>query len=710
MSTITTETKKDLQQIALVGVPNVGKSTVFNHLTGLNQKVGNYPGVTVDKKIGYIKVSPDKKVKVIDLPGTYSIFPRSEDEQVVYRVLNGFEKEGVPDAVLAVADSVNLERSLFFISQIMDLGIPVALVLNMDDLAKVNGIEINTYQLYKQLGVPVVTSSARNKKGIDAITDTVRQNLFEKAPTFLDSSEIVPQKLIDEVKALLGYDLDYKAVLALKFADEPNLLPKDKSHLLKELVQENDIDIHKIQMLESKLRYQKIQDVLEKCVARKDVKKIQITKKLDQIFLHRVWGYALFVALLFLIFQAIFSWASVPMDLIDLFFVEAGSKIRTLLPAGALTDLIAEGLIPGIGGIAIFVPQIALLFGFLALLEDSGYMSRAVFLTDRLMRPFGLNGKSVVPLISGMACAIPAIMATRNIGNRKDRLITILVAPLMSCSARLPIYIILIGIVVPDQSFWIFSLQGIALMGLYLLGIAAALFSAVIMKLFIRIKNNGYLVVELPSYRMPRWKDVLITMWEKSKTFVLEAGKIILAISVILWVLASYGPAEQMQQAEASVTVPENPTEEAMKQYQDEVASKKLEASYAGILGKSIEPVIRPLGYDWKIGIALITSFAAREVFVSTIATLYSIGEDQEDAATIQTRLKKEINSTTGKPVFNRATGFSLLIFYAFAMQCMSTIAVVYRETKGWKWPLIQTLYMTVLAYVSALIVYQVLS
>lgn len=710
MSTIATETKKDLQQIALVGVPNVGKSTVFNHLTGLNQKVGNYPGVTVDKKIGFVKVSSDKKIKVIDLPGTYSIFPRSEDEQVVYRVMNGFEKEGVPDAVLAVADSVNLERSLFFITQIMDLGIPVALVLNMDDLAKANGIEINTYKLYKQLGVPVVTSSARNKKGIDAIADTVRQNQFEKAPTFLESNEIIPQKLINEVKALLGYNLDYQALLALKFADEPNLLPKDKSQLLKELARGNEIDIQKIQMLESKLRYQKIQDILEKCVTRKDVKKIQITKKLDRIFLHRIWGYVLFTVLLFLIFQAIFSWASVPMDLIDLFFVEAGSKIRTLLPAGALTDLIAEGLIPGLGGIAIFVPQIALLFGFLALLEDSGYMSRAVFLTDRLMRPFGLNGKSVVPLISGMACAIPAIMATRNIGNRKDRLITILVAPLMSCSARLPIYIILIGIVVPDQHLWIFSLQGMALMGLYLLGIVAALFSAILMKLFIRIKDNGYLVVELPSYRMPRWKDVLITMWEKSKTFVLEAGKIILSISVILWVLASYGPAEKMQQAEASVAVPENPTEEAMIQYQDQVASKKLEASYAGILGKTIEPVIKPLGYDWKIGIALITSFAAREVFVSTIATLYSIGEEQEDSATIQSRLKKEINSTTGEPVFNRATGFSLLIFYAFAMQCMSTVAVVYRETKGWKWPLIQTVYMTVLAYVSALIVYQVLS
>ncbi|GAA5030475.1 ferrous iron transport protein B [Marivirga lumbricoides] len=704
-----TETKKDLQQIALVGVPNVGKSTVFNHLTGLNQKVGNYPGVTVDKKIGYFKVSSDKKIKILDLPGTYSIFPRSEDEQVVFRVLNGFEKEGLPDAVLAVADTVNLERSLFFITQIMDLGIPVALVLNMEDLAEAHGIEVNTYQLYKQLGIPVVTSSARNKKGINAIEDTIRQNQFEKAPTFLQSGEIIPEKLIGDVKSLLGYELDYQALLAIKFVDEPNLLPQDKADVLKELVLENGIDIQNIQIQESNLRYKKIQSILDKCITRKDVRKIEITRKLDQVFLHRVWGYALFATLLFLIFQAIFSWASIPMDLIDLFFVEAGSKIRELLPAGALTDLVAEGLIPGIGGVAIFIPQIALLFGFLALLEDSGYMSRAVFLTDRIMRPFGLNGKSVVPLISGMACAIPAIMATRNIGNRKDRLITILVAPFMSCSARLPIYIILIGLVVPDQRFWIFNLQGLALMCMYLLGIAAALFSAVLMKLFIKIKDNGYLVVELPSYRMPRLKDVGLTMFEKSKTFVLEAGKVILAISVVLWVLASYGPADKMEQAEASVVLPENPTEEAMSDYENKVASKKLEASYAGILGKTIEPVIKPLGYDWKIGIALITSFAAREVFVSTIATLYSIG-DEEESATIQDRLKKEVNSTTGQPVFNRATGFSLLIFYAFAMQCMSTIAVVYRETKGWKWPLVQTVYMTVLAYVSALVVYQLLS
>lgn len=707
---IATKARKDLQLVALAGIPNVGKSTIFNQLTGMNQKVGNYPGVTVDKKVGYTKVSDHSSIKVIDLPGTYSIYPRSEDELVVYRVLSGLEKDTQPDAVLAIADMANLERSLFFISQIMDLGIPVALVLNMEDMAHEQGIAINTFKLYQQLGIPVITSSARNNKGFEAIYEALRQNTFEKAPPFIQSNEVISAELIDEIKEFFGFELDYQALEAIKFIDEANILPADKAAALKEAVTRHGLDIQKAQEQETKLRYQKIQAVLSTSLSKKEGTKPSVTRKLDKFFLHPVGGYLLFFGLLFLVFQAIFSWASVPMDMIDMLFAELANWLQSILPEGALTSLLTDGIIPGLGGIAIFIPQIALLFGFLSILEDSGYMSRAVFLTDRLMRPFGLNGKSVVPLISGMACAIPAIMATRNIGNRKDRLITILVAPLMSCSARLPIYVILIGLVVPEQKVWIFNMQGIALLGMYLLGIVAALVSALLMKLFIRVKDNGYLVVELPSYRMPRWKDVLMTMYEKSKTFVLEAGKIILAISVVLWVLASYGPGDSMQEAEASVPEPEVKTEEAMNRYENIVASRQLEASYAGRLGKAIESVIEPLGYDWKIGIALITSFAAREVFVSTIATLYTIGEDQENYTTIQNRLRSEVHPDTGQAVFTPAVGFSLLVFYAFAMQCMSTLAVVYRETKGWKWPVIMTVYMTALAYVSALLVYQWLS
>lgn len=704
------QVQNDLKLVALAGVPNVGKSTIFNQLTGLSQKVGNYPGVTVDKKVGYTRLSAESRLKIIDLPGTYSLFPRSEDEQVVYRVISGMETGTVPDAVLAIADMVNLERSLFFITQIMDLGIPVALVINMEDVAREKGIEVNTYQLYQQLGVPVITTSARNKKGTDTILEALRQNSFSIAPPFIRTDELIPLEMIEEIKSLFGYNLDYQALIALKFVNEPHILAPEKVQALKEVIEKYQLDIHKAQVQETKNRYQQIQLLLDSCVSRREVKDKAVTKKIDQLVLHRIGGYGLFFGILFLIFQAIFSWASWPMDMIDLLFAEAGTWLQASLPAGALTDLLVEGILPGIGGIAIFIPQIALLFGFLAILEDSGYMSRAVFLTDKLMRPFGLNGKSVVPLISGMACAIPAIMATRTIGNRKDRLITILVAPLMACSARLPIYIILIGLVVPNQQLWVFNLQGLALLGMYLLGIVAALLSAALMKLFINVRDKGYLIVELPSYRMPRWKDVGLTMWEKSKTFVLEAGKVILTISIILWVLASYGPGNSMEVAAASVPPPKEPTEEAIRAYESAVESKKLEASYAGRVGKAIEPAIEPLGYDWKIGIALVTSFAAREVFVSTIATLYTMSDEEENYSTIQQRLKQEVSPNTGEAVFTKPVGFSLLVFYAFAMQCMSTLAVVYRETKGWKWPLIQTIYLTALAYFSALLVYQTLS
>ncbi|WP_017733310.1 ferrous iron transport protein B [Nafulsella turpanensis] len=708
MSTVT-QIKPQLQLVALAGIPNVGKSTIFNHLTDLNQKIGNYPGVTVDKKTGTVRLGSDQKLSVVDLPGTYSLFPRSEDERVVYQVLCGQEKNTQPDAVLAIADMGNMERSLFFVSQLIDLGIPLTLVLNMEDAAVQKGISVNTYKLYQELGVPVIVASARNRQGLEAVKEAMKENTFTVAPPFLDTDDLVSAELIQEIKELFGYSHDYQALHVLKFADEPELLGKDQSLLLQALIEKHSLDVARMQAQETTLRYDKIQDIIKQVVSRKSVKPKSVTKKLDKVLLHPVGGYLLFLGILLLIFQAIFSWASVPMDLIDLLFVNTASWLQEVLPAGALTSLLTEGIIPGIGGIVIFVPQIALLFGFLAILEDTGYMSRAVFLTDKLMRPFGLNGKSVVPLISGMACAIPAIMAARNIGNTKDRLITIMVVPLMSCSARLPVYVILIGVVVPDAYYGIFHLQAVALMGMYLLGIVAALLSALLMKGFIRVKNKGYLVVELPLYQVPRWRNVGLTMLEKSKTFVMEAGKIILAISVVLWVMASYGPGDNIAEAVASVPVPEVQTEAAMEEYRNVVLSKELEASYAGIIGKAIEPIIEPLGYDWKIGIALVTSFAAREVFVSTIATLYSIGENPEEQMTIQERLKAEIRPD-GQAMYTTAVGWSLLVFYAFAMQCMSTIAVVHRETKGWKWPLIQTAYLTGLAYISAFIVYQTLS
>jgi ferrous iron transport protein B len=399
------------------------------------------------------------------------------------------------------------------------------------------------------------------------------------------------------------------------------------------------------------------------------------------------------------------------MDLIDGFFAELSGSVNDYLPSGPLANLISEGLIPGIGGVVIFIPQIAMLFGFLAILEDTGYMSRVVFLMDRWMRPYGLHGKSVVPLISGVACAIPAVMAARNIGNWKEKIITIMVTPLMSCSARLPVYVILIGLVVPDKTIGVINLQALTLLGLYFLGILGVLGTAFLLKNILKTTEKSFLMVELPSYRAPRWLDVLLTMYSKSKTFVLEAGKIILAISVVLWVLASYGPSNRMDEirteGEIKLATATNPMQ--VDEIEAETSSLLLENSFMGIMGRGIEPVIRPLGYDWKIGIALIASFAAREVFVSTIATIYSIGGDPEDDLTIRQKLNQQIRPN-GEKVYNTATAFSLMVFYAFAMQCMSTIAVVYRETKGWKWPLIQTAYMTGLAYLSAFLVYQILS
>lgn len=698
-------------KVAFIGNPNVGKTTLFNQVTGLRQKVGNYPGITVDKKIGHFRSTEmASPVTIIDLPGTYSLYPRSEDELIVHRVLNGLSKEDKPDAVLAVADATNLERGLFLVTQIMDLGLPVALVLNMKDIAEKKGITINTFKLYKSLGIPVIQTNARANEGMDALHQALRENSFLKASFFPADKTLIPESLAKAICERFNLTHSYQAYQLVRFAEHDSILNKADKGFIQEQVAEARYDVHAAQQMENELRHKLINQLLENCIERQDIVGKNITAAIDKVFLHPIGGYFIFLGILFLIFQAIFAWAEWPMALIDGLFAGLSDGVRTILPPGALTSLLADGLIPGIGGVVIFIPQIALLFGFLAILEDSGYMSRAVFLTDRLMRPFGLNGKSIVPLISGMACAIPAIMAARNIGNYKDRLITILVTPLMSCSARLPVYVILIGLVIPNESFGPFNYQGLALMAMYLLGALAALISAYVIKFLIKAKNKGYMVIELPIYRLPGIKDVLLTMYLKAKTFVLETTKIIVSISVVLWVLASYGPPEKMEAAENSVPVPASTTQEAQAIYQTQVASARLQASFAGQLGHFIEPVIAPLGYDWKIGIALITSFAAREVFVSTISTLYSIGDDTEDTLTIRERLAQQRDPETGEKVFRPAVGLSLLMFYAFAMQCMSTLAIVKRETKTWKWPLIQFIYMTGLAYISAFFVYQIFS
>ncbi|TDQ19343.1 ferrous iron transport protein B [Algoriphagus boseongensis] len=697
-------------RVAIIGNPNVGKSTIFNYLTGLNQKIGNYPGVTVDKKTGLINLKGEN-FEILDLPGTYSLFPNSEDEIIAHRVLNHTKIEARPDYVLMVIDSSQLSRGLFLATQLIDLGVNLAIILNMSDLAEKRKIEIKSYELFKALGVPILSTDARNQKGLDQVKSLISEKNFSKGSQTVDIKQVIPVEILEKVKAKFELENAYQAYQMIRFGAKDVAMPEEDRLWLGQLFQTMNFSLEEAQLEETKLRYKKITDIVTQAVTKKEAAKPK--SSIDSVVLHPFWGYLIFAGILLVIFQTIFTWASYPMDLIDGLFAELTGYINDLLPAGPLTSLISEGVIPGIGGVVIFIPQIALLFGFLAILEDTGYMSRVVFLMDRWMRPFGLHGKSIVPLVSGIACAIPGVMAARNISNWKEKMITIMVTPLMSCSARLPVYIILIGLTVPDELiFGFINMQALALLGLYLLGVLGVLFTSLVMKFILKTKENSFLMTELPPYRLPRWGDVGITMFEKAKTFVFEAGKVILAISIILWVLATYGPPSRMEevrlQGEARL---ENVTDESeIAAIEAETSSLLLENSFIGIMGRAIEPVIKPLGYDWKIGIALITSFAAREVFISTIATIYSIGGDVEDELTIREKLSQQINSNTGKPTFDVPTSFSLMVFYVFAMQCMSTLAVVKRETKSWKWPLIQTAYMSILAYVMAFITFQIFS
>lgn len=692
-------------KIALVGNPNSGKSSLFNLLTGLNQKIGNFPGVTVDKKTGSCELMPGRKANIIDLPGTYSIYPNSKDEQIVFDILVNDHHPLHPDVVVVIADASNFKRNLLLFTQIHDLGLPVVLVLNMIDLAEKSGLHIDQETLSRELGVPVVPMRARTGAGLAELKKVLAEPVPVADKPLFPVTEYCPEA-VARVREHFSISSDYRAYqLFQQFRINQSMKEEDKQWL-EQLSTEVNFQSHELRRTETLKRYEQINELVRKSVRESnELLPKRWTERLDRILTHKIWGYLIFFLILLLIFQAIFAWATVPMDFIDHLFSELSVVLQERLPEGALTDLLTEGIIPGIGGIVIFIPQIAILFGFIALLEESGYMSRVVFLMDKIMRRFGLNGKSVVPLISGVACAIPAIMATRTIDNWKERLITIFVTPLMSCSARLPVYTILIALIIPANPL----IQGLALMGMYLLGVIAVILSSMLMKAVLKTRDRSFLVMELPTYKMPRWKNVGMTMVEKSRAFVFEAGKIILAISIVLWVLASYGPADRLENAEE--TIRDRYQEASMDdtEFQRRVEAYKLENSYAGIFGKTIEPVISPLGYDWKIGIALITSFAAREVFVGTMATIYSIG-DVDDESTIKSRMKREVNPETNEPRYNLATGLSLLIFYAFAMQCMSTLAVVYRETGGWKWPVLQTIYMTGLAYVCALVVYQSLS
>lgn len=703
-------TLKANPKVALLGNPNSGKSSLFNHLTGLNQKVGNFPGVTVDKKSGKCRINDFINADIIDLPGIYSLYPKSYDEQIVFDFLNSPCDPFFPDILVVIADASNLKRNLLLFSQVKDLGFPVVLALNMMDMAERKGIVLDTEELKKQLKVPVVLINARTGKGLKELKEAIANPPLHKNGSFTVATDFGGD-LLEQIKKEFPVRTDYHALqLAHQFRTMGSI-PASGKEKLEALTLAYKFKSNEQQNVETIKRYELLDERLKPVIKPSStIASEDVTEKIDNIITHKIWGYLIFFLLLFLIFQAIFSWASLPMDIIDESVASFGQFVKTSLPDGPLNGLITDGIIAGLGGILIFIPQIAILFAFISILEESGYMSRVMFMMDKVMKKFGMNGKSVVPLISGVACAVPAIMATRNIDNWKDRLVTIFVTPLMSCSARIPVFTVLIALVVPETTYFgLVNLQGLVLMGLYLLGFAAAMGSAFVLSRILKTKEKSYFILEFPEYRLPRWKNVGYTIIEKVKAFVFEAGKIILAISIVLWVLSSYGPGEKMEKAKNEAIIEGKAKGLDDKETETLIASKELENSFAGIFGKTIEPVIKPLGFDWKIGIALITSFAAREVFVGTMATIYSVADDGE-GKTVKEKMRQEINPATGSSMYTPALGFSLLVFYLFAMQCMSTIAIVYRETKGWKWPLIQFAYMTVLAYTASLFVYQIFS
>ena len=699
--------KKELK-VALIGNPNTGKSSIFNALTGLRQKVGNYPGITVEKKTGVRQLSEELSAKLIDLPGAYSLNTTSLDESVAVEILLNKRDADYPDVVVVIAEVENLKRNLLLFTQIKDLGIKTILAINMSDRMGALGVALDVSALEKALDTRIALISTRKNCGIDALKQLLIKHESLSENPVLDINKVdlayfeglkktYPKISLYKLWLAITQDVNFMPIERQSIADQSGFSTKSKEEL------------KRMQHRETVLRYQYINEALKQGYEKDFSKADGFQGHLDRLFTHKVWGYLIFFVILFSIFQVIFDFSSYPMDAIDGFFGQLSEWVKVTLPPGVLTDLVAEGIISGIGGVVIFIPQIAFLFFFISLLEESGYMSRVVFLMDRLMRPFGLSGKSVVPLMSGMACAIPAVMATRTIENWKERLVTILVVPFTTCSARLPVYLIIIALVIPEGRFFGLGYQALVLTGLYFLGFLASLLAAALLSRNLKIDRKNFFMVEMPTFKTPQLKNVGFTVFEKTKSFVVGAGQVILALSIVIWFLGSNGYSNEFKNAEQLVTESLQADQPTVSELDLEraISSFKLEHSYIGQLGKFIEPAVRPLGYDWKIGIALLTSFAAREVFVGTLATIYSVQDAEE--STIAGRMALE-RDALGKPVFNLATGASILIFYALAMQCMSTLAVVKKETNSWKWPMIQLIFMTVLAYTASLLTYQLLA
>jgi len=720
-----------VRNVVLTGNPNCGKTTVFNALTGLRAKVGNYAGVTVERKEGRLQGSSrENPITVLDLPGTYSLSPQSLDEQIARDVLfHRLPDVAPPDLVVVVVDASNLQRNLYFATQVIELGYPTLIALNMIDVARENGHDINVELLSRELGVPVLPLVASRAEGVGELRERILLGL--NAPAVPRRFADLPQSYAHEVDALAGVlgqvfpEPEYRAELeaALILGDERFLSSsagrypdriREEIRQARERLEKSGVDWPSAAI---EARYARVSAIQQAATTQTAVEGDTLSDKLDRVLTHKFWGLLIFMLIMTVMFQSIFSFAELPMKGLEKGVEWVGGLVGALLGPGPLRSLLVDGVIAGVGAVIVFLPQICLLFLFIGLLEDTGYMARAAFLMDRLMSKVGLHGKSFIPMLSSFACAIPGIMATRTIESPKDRLVTILVAPLMSCSARLPVYTVLIAACIPNKSVLGFlKLSGLTMLAMYLLGIIVALAMAWLFKKTLLKGPTPLLIMELPPYKRPLVRVVVRHMWERSKIFLRRAGTVILGISVLLWFLATYPKdrtleqtyATQRAQVEAQQLSPQE-AEAKITAIDKEEAGVKLRHSFAGRLGHIIEPAIRPLGFDWQIGIGIVASFAAREVFVSTMSLVYNVGklEDTDEGTQTLAEVMKTQRRADGSPVYTTLVGITLMVFYVFALQCVSTVAIVRRETNSWKWPLFQWAYMGALAWLLAFVTYQ---